>query len=175
HGSIDGHQALHSYDLAKPSRRSTLDSATHTMHSVVINPFFDWGHDRPPDHEYHESVIYEAHVKGLTELHPLVPEEIRGTYAALGDPAVIDHLTALGVTAIELMPVHQFVNDPTLQDRGLSNYWGYNTIGFFAPHNGYAAFGTRGEHVQEFKTMVKALHEANIEVIHDVVYNHTVE
>src|SRR5690625_2292543 len=145
------------------------------MVSVVINPFFDWGHDHPPGHQYHDSVIYEAHVKGLTRLHPEVPENLRGTYAGLADPAVIDHLTALGVTAIELMPVHQFVNDPHLQEQGLSNYWGYNSIGFFAPHNGYAAFGSRGEQVQEFKTMVKALHEANIEVILDVVYNHTAE
>ncbi len=174
-GNIDGHPALFSYDLRKPDRRNTQDSAPHTMHSVVINPFFDWGHDHPPGHHYHDSVIYEAHVKGLTRLHPEVPENLRGTYAGLADPAVIDHLTALGVTAIELMPVHQFVNDPHLQEQGLSNYWGYNSIGFFAPHNGYAAFGSRGEQVQEFKTMVKALHEANIEVILDVVYNHTAE
>src|SRR5690625_2236431 len=174
-GNIDGHRSLFSYDLKNPDRRNTQDSAPHTMHSVVINPFFDWGHDHPPGHQYHESVIYEAHVKGLTQLHPGVPENLRGTYAGLADPAVVDHLTALGVTAIELMPVHQFVDDPHLQEQGLSNYWGYNSIGFFAPHNGYAAFGSRGEQVQEFKTMVKALHQANIEVILDVVYNHTAE
>src|SRR5690606_34684260 len=137
--------------------------------------FFDWGYDRPPRHEYHESILYEAHVKGLTQLAPELPEELRGTYAGVGHPAIVEHLTTLGVTAIELMPVHQFVNDPHLQEKGLSNYWGYNTIGFFAPHNGYAAFGARGEQVEEFKAMVKSLHEAGIEVILDVVYNHTAE
>ncbi|MDQ1537478.1 MAG: isoamylase, partial [Actinomycetota bacterium] len=143
--------------------------------SVVTNPFFDWAHDRPPRHEYHNSVIYEAHVKGLTMTHPDVPESIRGTYAAIGHQAIIDHLVGLGVTAIELMPVHQFVQDNTLVDQGLSNYWGYNTIGFLAPHAAYAARGSRGQQVTEFKSMVKALHEANIEVILDVVYNHTAE
>ncbi|MCW1065389.1 hypothetical protein OJ615_10550, partial [Streptococcus anginosus] len=100
-----------------------------TMRSVVTSPFFDWGHDRPPARAYHDTVIYEAHVKGMTRLHPLVPEELRGTYAGLAHPAVISYLTDLGVTAIELMPVHQFVNDTHLQEKGLSNYWGYNTIG----------------------------------------------
>jgi glycogen operon protein len=145
------------------------------MLSIVVNPYFDWGNDRPPRTEYHETVIYEAHVKGLTMLHPGVPEEIRGTYAAMAHPSVIQHLTDLGVTAVELMPVHQFVQDTTLLDKGLSNYWGYNTIGFFAPHNAYASAGQRGQQVQEFKAMVRALHEANIEVILDVVYNHTAE
>ena len=145
------------------------------MLSVVVNPFFDWGNDRAPGHEYHETVIYEAHVKGLTKLHPGIPKEIRGTYAAVGHPLMIDHLRRLGVTAIELMPVHQFVQDPHLISEGLSNYWGYNTIGFMAPHNGYAAYGTRGQQVQEFKGMVKSLHDADIEVILDVVYNHTAE
>ena len=174
-GQIDGDQALFSYDFGAPDTRNDEDSAGHTMTSVVVNPFFDWGHDHPPQHEYHDSVIYEAHVRGLTKLHPGVPEELRGTYAALAHPAVIEHLTTLGVTAIELMPVHQFVNDPTLVEKGLSNYWGYNTIGFFAPHNGYAAYSGPGQQVQEFKAMVKALHAANIEVILDVVYNHTAE
>ena len=145
------------------------------MLSVVINPFFDWGNDRSPEHEYHDTVIYEAHVKGLTMTHPDVPEEIRGTYAGIAHPAMIEHLKELGVTAIELMPVHQFVQDTTLVDQGLANYWGYNTIGFFAPHNAYSATGQRGQQVQEFKSMVKALHEADIEVILDVVYNHTAE
>ena len=145
------------------------------MTSVVISPYFDWGNDRPPQHEYHESVIYEAHVRGLTMQHPAVPEELRGTYSGLAHPAVIEHLTSLGVTAVELMPVHQFVNDPSLVEKGLSNYWGYNTIGFFAPHNGYSAFAASGQQVQEFKAMVKALHQADIEVILDVVYNHTAE
>ena len=174
-GQIDNDPSLYSYTFGAEDERNTEDSAGHTMTSVVVNPYFDWGHDRPPQHEYHDSVIYEAHVKGLTQLHPAVPEEMRGTYSALAHPAVIEHLTTLGVTAVELMPVHQFVNDPSLQDRGLSNYWGYNTIGFFAPHNGYAAYGSTGQQVQEFKAMVKALHAADIEVILDVVYNHTAE
>jgi glycogen operon protein len=174
-GQVDGDPSLYSYAFGDEGTRNTDDSAGHTMTSVVVNPYFDWGHDRPPQHEYHDSVIYEAHVRGLTRLHPEIPEDLRGTYSAMADPAVIDHLTALGVTAVELMPVHQFVNDPSLADKGLSNYWGYNTIGFFAPHNGYAAFGSTGQQVQEFKTMVKALHAADIEVILDVVYNHTAE
>ena len=174
-GQIDGHPSLFAYTFDDPDEVSTEDSAAHTMTSVVINPFFDWGFDRPPSHPYHESVIYEAHVKGLTMRHPGVPEALRGTYAGLSHPAIIDHLTDLGITAIELMPVHQFVNDPHLQTKGLSNYWGYNTIGFFAPHNGYSAYGNPGQQVQEFKQMVKALHEADIEVILDVVYNHTAE
>ena len=174
-GQIDGHPSLFSYQFKEPAKRNTSDSLGHTMTSVVVNPFFDWGYDRPPAHEYHDSVIYEAHVKGLTQLHPDVPEELRGTYAGMAHPAVVDHLSQLGVTALELMPVHQFVHDPHLQAKGLSNYWGYNTIGFFAPHNGYTAYGSRGEQVTEFKTLVKAMHEAGIEVILDVVYNHTAE
>lgn len=179
-GQAENDQSLYSYtfgdeDAATTTDINTDDSVRHTMHSVVINPFFDWGDDRPPRHEYHESIIYEAHVKGLTMLHPEVPEEIRGTYAGIGHPAMIKHLSDLGITAIELMPVHQFVQDAPLVDRGLSNYWGYNTIGFLAPHNEYAAGGQRGQQVLEFKAMVKALHAANIEVILDVVYNHTAE
>ena len=174
-GDVGGDQSLFSYTFGDPDQRNDDDSAAHTMKSVVINPFFDWGHDRPPKHEYHESVIYEAHVRGMTELHPGVPEELRGTYAGMAHPAVISHLTELGVTAVELMPVHQFVNDSTLVEKGLSNYWGYNTIGFFAPHNRYSSSGSLGQQVQEFKTLVKALHDANIEVILDVVYNHTAE
>jgi isoamylase len=174
-GQIDGDPSLFSYQFKNPKKLNTDDSAPHTMLSVVVNPFFDWGNDRAPGHEYHESVIYEAHVKGLTKLHPGIPEEIRGTYAAVGHPVMVEHLRRLGVTAIELMPVHQFVQDPHLISEGLSNYWGYNTIGFMAPHNGYAAYGTRGQQVQEFKGMVKSLHEADIEVILDVVYNHTAE
>ena len=160
---------------ASTTSRTPRTASGKTLISVVINPFFDWGQDRSPQHEYHDTVIYEAHVKGLTRQLEDVPEEIRGTYAGIGHPATIEHLTRLGVTAIELMPVHQFVQDFTLLDNGLRNYWGYNTIGFFAPHNEYAAYGTRGEQVPEFKSMVKALHEADIEVILDVVYNHTAE
>ncbi len=179
-GSMTGDQSLFSYDFDDPDgglddRVNTQDSLGHTLTSVVINPFFDWGQDRQPQHEYHDTVIYEAHVKGLTQQLEDIPEEIRGTYAGIGHPATIEHLTKLGVTAIELMPVHQFVQDFTLLEKGLRNYWGYNTIGFFAPHNEYAAYGTRGQQVAEFKGMVKALHEADIEVILDVVYNHTAE
>jgi glycogen operon protein len=174
-GQIDGDESLFSYRFAKPDELNTMDNREHTMLSVVTNPFFDWGNDRPPGHAYHQTVIYEAHVKGLTVNHPGLPEEIRGTYAALGHPVIIDHLKQLGVSAIELMPVHQFAQDGHLRERGLSNYWGYNTIGFFAPHNAYASTGTRGQQVAEFKTMVQALHAADIEVILDVVYNHTAE
>ena len=174
-GQIDGDGSLYSYYLGDPSTFNESDSLGHTMLSVVVNPFFDWGHDRPPRHEYHNTVIYEAHVKGLSMTHPDVPESIRGTYAAIGHQAIIDHLVGLGVNAIELMPVHQFVQDSTLTDQGLTNYWGYNTIGFLAPHAAYAATGSRGQQVTEFKSMVKALHESNIEVILDVVYNHTAE
>ncbi len=174
-GQIDGHESLFSYRFDDPTAFNDQDSLGHTMLSVVTTPFFDWGHDRPPRHEYHESVIYEMHVKGLTMTHPDVPEDIRGTYAAIGHPSIIEHLVGLGVTAVELLPVHQFVNDSYLVDQGLNNYWGYNTIGFLAPHNGYANAGTRGQQTTEFKAMVKALHAANIEVILDVVYNHTAE
>ncbi len=174
-GQIDGDESLFSYRFTKQTKFNDRDSLGHTMLSVVINPYFDWGNDRHPEHEYHESVIYEAHVKGLTQTAPGIPEAIRGTYAGIAHSSMIEHLTSLGVTAVELMPVHQFVQDTTLVDKGLSNYWGYNTIGFFAPHNAYSAGGQRGQQVQEFKAMVKALHEADIEVILDVVYNHTAE
>lgn len=174
-GQVGTGQSLFSYDFTDPSKRCELDSAGQTMRSVVVSPFFDWGHDRPPRHEYHETIIYEAHVKGLTALNQDIPAELRGTYAGIAHPATIEYLQNLGITALELMPVHQFINDSSLQQKGLSNYWGYNTIGFFAPHNAYASRGTRGQQVQEFKQMVKALHEADIEVILDVVYNHTAE
>ncbi len=152
-----------------------LDSLGHTMTTVVINPFFDWASDRHPRRPYHQTVIYEAHVKGMTATHPDVPDYLRGTYAGLAHPAVIEHLLLLGVTAIELMPVHQFMNDQTLQDRGLSNYWGYNTFGFFAPHTAYSSASKPSGVVAEFKAMVRTFHEAGIEVILDVVYNHTAE
>ena len=143
-GSIDWAPACFSYELGDPGSRNTEDSAPHVMKSVVTNPFFDWQEDRSPRLPYHETVIYEAHVKGLTQTHPDIPEEIRGTYAAVSHPVMLEHLTSLGVTAIELMPVHQFVQDSTLLDKGLSNYWGYNTIGFFAPHNAYSSSGNSG-------------------------------
>ncbi|MEV5239754.1 glycogen debranching protein GlgX [Streptomyces cinnamoneus] len=174
-GAVDWGEAVYGYHFGRPEKRNDMDSAPHMMTSVVVNPYFDWGDDRPPRTDYHRTVIYEAHVKGLTMLHPALPEEVRGTYAALAHPAVIEHLTELGVTAIELMPVHQFVNDHRLVDAGLANYWGYNTIGFFAPHNAYASWGDRGQQVLEFKSAVRALHAAGIEVILDVVYNHTAE
>ncbi|QJC21716.1 glycogen debranching protein GlgX [Arcanobacterium buesumense] len=174
-GQVENHPANFSYDFNDPTQRNEEDSLGHTMLSVVINPYFDWGHDRPPNHEYHESIIYEAHLKGMTMTHPDIPEEFRGTYMGMAHPAMVSYLQDLGITAVELMPIHQFVNDTSLIDKGLSNYWGYNTIGFFAPQNTYAAAGTRGEQVDEFKSLVKAYHEANIEVILDVVYNHTAE
>jgi glycogen operon protein len=174
-GDITWGQAMFSYDFGDPDSFNADDSAPYAMRSVVINTFFDWANDKPLRIPYNESVIYEAHVKGMTMQHPDIPADVRGTYSGMAHPAMIRHLKALGVTAVELMPVHQFVNDSTLQDKGLSNYWGYNTIGFFAPHNGFASFGTRGEQVYEFKTMVRTLHQAGIEVILDVVYNHTAE
>ncbi|MFE5511429.1 glycogen debranching protein GlgX [Streptomyces sp. NPDC056529] len=174
-GRVEWSEAVYGYPFGRPDARNDLDSGPHTMASVVVNPYFDWGDDRRPRTEYHHTVIYEAHVKGLTMLHPDLPEELRGTYAGLAHPSVIGHLKELGVTALELMPVHQFVNDHRLADAGLSNYWGYNTIGFFAPHNAYASWGDRGQQVLEFKSAVRALHQAGIEVILDVVYNHTAE
>jgi isoamylase len=177
--AIDGHndwnEALFSYRFGDPDSYNDADSAPYAMTSVVINPYFDWAGDRPLRIPYNETVIYEAHVKGMTVRHPDIPKDVQGSYAGIAHPAMIRHFQQLGVTAVELMPVHQFVHDSTLAEKGLSNYWGYNTIGFFAPHNDYASFGTRGEQVLEFKTMVRSLHRAGIEVILDVVYNHTAE
>ncbi len=176
---IDWDQSLFSYTFGDETSRNDEDSAEHMTLGVVINPFFDWEGDRPPGVAYNDTVIYEAHVKGLTQLHPEVPEELRGTYAGLAHPAITSHLTKLGVTAIELMPVHQFVQDSTLLDKGLRNYWGYNTLAFLAPHSAYSTAARDGQglglQVQEFKAMVKAMHSAGIEVILDVVYNHTAE
>ncbi|MGV0605888.1 glycogen debranching protein GlgX [Mycolicibacterium sp. XJ1904] len=174
-GNFDWNQSLFSYNFGDPDSRNDDDSAASMPKSVVINPFFDWGNDRPPGYEYADSVIYEAHVKGLTQTHPDIPENIRGTYSAVAHPVIIEHLQSLGVTAIELLPVHHFANDSTLIDKGLSNYWGYNTIGFLAPDSKYSSSPNPGGQVQEFKAMVRALHEAGIEVILDVVYNHTAE
>ena len=171
---IDWDQSLFGYTFGDPDSRNDDDSAGHMTLGVVINPYFDWEGDRSPRTPYNETVVYEAHVKGLTQLHPEVPEEHRGTYAGLAHPAVIEHLQKIGVTAIELMPVHQFIQDSTLLEKGLRNYWGYNTLAFLAPHSAYAASG-EGHQVQEFKGMVKAMHAAGIEVILDVVYNHTAE
>ncbi len=173
-GEVQWNPAVFGYDLDDPDKPNSADSAPYVPRSVVVSPFFDWGVDRPPHRALDRTVIYETHVKGFTERHPDIPDELRGTYLALEHPVVIDYLTKLGVTAVELMPVHQFIHDAHLVERGLSNYWGYNSIGFLAPHNAYAS-GQAGEQVIEFKRMVRALHEAQIEVILDVVYNHTAE
>jgi isoamylase len=174
-GVIDWDQSVFGYDFGDPDRANDADSAESMPKSVVINPFFDWGVDRPPRRQYAETVIYETHVKGFTKRRMDIPAQLRGTYAAIAHPTMIEHLTNLGVTAIELMPVHHFANDAHLLDQGLSNYWGYNTIAFFAPDSKYSSSRTPGGQVQEFKAMVRALHDADIEVILDVVYNHTAE
>lgn len=177
-GEFDGDASLYSYDIhaEEPGTgRNEEDSLGHTMLSVVINPFFDWRSDHRPHIPDNEKVIYETHVKGMTMTHPDVPEELRGTYAGMAHPAVINYFKELGVTTVELMPVHQFLQDDRLRNLGLRNYWGYNTFGFFAPHHDYAFAKKPGEVVSEFKTMVRAFHEAGIEVILDVVYNHTAE
>jgi glycogen debranching enzyme GlgX len=155
--------------------RDDRDSAPYAGKAVVVHDDFDWGGEQPMQRRWRDTVIYELHVKGFTRLHDRIPEELRGTYAALGHPVVTDYLQELGVTAVELLPIHQFVSEPHLGGLGLSNYWGYNSIGFFAPHSAYSAAGDRGEQVTEFKQMVKNLHQAGIEVILDVVYNHTAE
>jgi len=177
-GDVVWDEAVYGYpwgDADADLHRSQSDSAPFVPRSVVVDDDFDWGDDRHPRTPWHHTMIYEAHVRGFTKLHPTIPENLRGTYAGLATPDAIEHLTLLGVTAIELLPVHHFLHDQPLVDRGLRNYWGYNTIGFFAPYSGYAASGTDGEQVQEFKSMVKAFHAAGIEVILDVVYNHTAE
>ena len=175
-GSISWDEAVFPYHFVDPDGEPNHDnSAPFVPWSVVVNPWFDWGNDRHPLTAWHRTVVYEAHVKGLTMTHPDIDPELRGTYLGVASPPIIEHLVDLGVTAIELMPVHQFVHDHTLHEQGLRNYWGYNSIGFFAPHNEYAVRGHRGQQVTEFKSMVKALHAAGIEVILDVVYNHTAE
>ncbi len=174
-GEVVPDPAIFGYIVGAPGLRSTSDSAPYVPRSVVVHDDFDWGTDHPLRHRWRDTVIYEAHVKGMTALHDRVPEELRGTYAGLATPPVIDYLRDLGITAIELLPVHEFVSETALADRGLVNYWGYNSIGFFAPHHGYAASGDRGQQVTEFKAMVRAFHAAGIEVILDVVYNHTAE
>ena len=177
-GSVSWHDALrgdrsgHGGGSPEPDGR---DSAPFTPRSVVVDGAFDWEGDHPPAVPWHRTVIYEAHVKGLTARHPHLPPTLQGTYAGLAAPAVIDHLRDLGVTAVELLPVHHAVSEHGLAARGLTNYWGYNSIGYFAPDARFAASGTRGEQVVEFKTMVRALHRAGLEVLLDVVYNHTAE
>jgi isoamylase len=168
-------QSVFGHDMNDPEIMDEHDSAGATPLGVITDASFDWAGDEAPKTLLSETVIYEVHVKGFTKQHPDVPAEIQGTYAGLGHPAAIKHLTDLGITAVELLPVHQFVQDSHLIEKGLRNYWGYNTIGFFAPHGEYSSEGDRGEQVVEFKSMVKALHAAGLEVILDVVYNHTAE
>jgi glycogen operon protein len=175
-GEVQWNEAVFSYHFDDPDGpANALDSAPFIPKSVVVSPFFDWGYDRHPNTPWHETIIYEMHVKGFSANHPQLPAELRGSYAALAHPLAIDYLTSLGITAVELMPVHQFIHDDRLVQQGLRNYWGYNSIGYLAPHNDYASSDDPGWQVQEFKQMVKALHEAGIEVILDVVYNHTAE
>ena len=175
-GDVKWNEAIFPYHFGDPDGPlNTDDSAPYVPKSVVTSPWFDWADDRHPNIPWHESIIYELHVKGFTKLMERVPEDVRGTYSGLAHPAAIGWLKELGVTAVELMPVHHFIHDHALVERKLSNYWGYTTIGFFAPHAGYASSSSRGGQVQEFKQMVKALHHAGIEVILDVVYNHSAE
>jgi glycogen operon protein len=175
-GQVTWSEAVFPYPFADgPDVRSDTDSAPFVPRSVVHQPHFDWNGDRRLQTPWHETVIYETHVKGITQTHPDVPRELRGTYAGLAQPAVVDHLVRLGVTAVELMPVHAFVHSKTLIDKGLRNYWGYDSVGYFAPHPEYAADRRPGTAAAEFKQMVKTLHQAGIEVILDVVYNHTAE
>jgi glycogen operon protein len=178
--AIDGgwkwDEAMFPYHWDNPDgSKNDLDSAPFMPKSVVVDPSFDWGGDAPPRTPWHKTIVYETHVKGFTKRHPDLPEETRGTYAGLAHPSAIAYLKNLGITAVELLPVHQFVQDKHLLDRGLRNYWGYNSIGYFAPHNEYSSSGHGGQQVREFKEAVKALHAAGIEVILDVVYNHTAE
>jgi glycogen operon protein len=175
-GDIDWNESIFPYPLGGDDlQRDDRDSAAHMPKSVVVDPRFDWGADRPLQRRLHETVIYEVHVKGYTQRHPGIPEAIRGTYAGFAHPLAIEHLQQLGVTAVELLPIHQFVHEKHQLDKGLRNYWGYHSYGYFAPHAGYSSSGDAGPQVAEFKSMVKALHAAGIEVILDVVYNHTGE
>jgi isoamylase len=175
-GQVDWDESLFEYHFGSPDDLSNEDdSATHIPKAVVINPYFEWENDRHPRTPWHETVVYEVHVKGFTMSNPRIPEAFRGTYAGLAHPASVEYLLSLGVTAVELLPVHQFIHDSHLVDQGLRNYWGYNSIAFLAPHNDYSSRRRNGQQVAEFKDMVKTLHAAGIEVILDVVYNHTAE
>jgi glycogen operon protein len=178
--AIEGHpkwnEALYGYRFGDPDGApNAVDSAPFMPKSVVVNPWFDWSDDRAPRWPWNETIVYEVHLKGFTKRHPDVAEPLRGTYSGFASPAAIRHLRQLGVTAVELLPVHQFVHSHTLVERGLRNYWGYDSLGWFAPHNEYARNGRGGGQVQEFKSMVKRLHAAGIEVLLDVVFNHTCE
>ncbi len=175
-GELEWDEAVFGHRWDDPDgSRNDADSAPFMPRSVVINPYFDWRGDHPPAIPFHRTILYEAHVRGFTQRMPDVEPELRGTYAGLAHPAAIEHLRKLGITAVELLPIHQFVDEKHLVDRGMRNYWGYNSIGFFAPHNRYSSGGDTGEQVAEFRQMVRALHQAGIEVILDVVYNHTAE
>jgi isoamylase len=174
-GEYSWGQAVFAHDMNDPDVMDESDGSGSTPLCVITDAGFDWGDDVHPLVPLTETIVYETHVKGFTQLHPDVPEEIRGTYAGLGHPAAIKHLTDLGITAVELLPVHQFVQDSHLLEKGLRNYWGYNSIGFLAPHGAYSSAGDDGGQVAEFKEMVKALHAAGLEVILDVVFNHTAE
>jgi isoamylase len=177
-GTIEWHDALFGYQVGHDDEDlsfSEIDNAPFIPKAVVVDHNFDWEGDKFPKIPYHKTIIYETHVKGFTKLHPELPEEIRGTYAGLAHPVTIQYLKDLGITAVELMPVHHFVTDRYLKDKGLTNYWGYNTIGFFAPDVRYSNSSVLGNQVREFKEMVKALHKSGLEVILDVVYNHTAE
>ncbi len=177
--AIEGELALHDAVFGSvPGRdraQQHMDSAPYVPRSVVVHDAFPWGEDVRPRTAWADSVVYELHVKGFTARHPDIPPQLRGTYAGLAHPAAVEHLQRLGVTAVELMPVHHSVSEPHLLRKGLTNYWGYNSLGYFAPHAAYSSSGSRGEQVREFKAMVRTLHAAGIEVLLDVVYNHTAE
>ncbi len=174
-GEVRWTPAVYGHASGDPNRADDIDSAPYVPRSVVVSPDFDWGEDSSPGRPMADSIFYEVHVKGFTKLHPDVPEKLRGTYAGLAHPAAVEHLQRLGVTAVELLPVHQFVHDAQLVERGLRNYWGYQSIGYFAPHNDYSSTGDGGGQVEEFRRTVRALHAAGLEVILDVVFNHTAE
>jgi glycogen operon protein len=177
-GQIDWERPIYPYRFGGDNADLNIDrrdSASGMPKGVVVSPYFDWAHDRPPQIPLSDSVIYEVHVRGFSMLHEHIPQDLRGTYAGLASPPALKYLKKLGITAIELMPVHQFVHDKVLVDRGLRNYWGYNTLNYFSPHSEYSSSGATGAQVPEFKAMVKALHREGIEVILDVVYNHTAE
>ena len=176
-GQVDWKQPIFGYDVASgnANKMDTQDSAAGVPKSVVIDTSFDWSGDSYPETPLADSVIYEVHVRGFSMRNPGVPEKLRGTYAGLAHPSSIEYLKRLGVTAVELLPIHHFIDEGHLLDKGLRDYWGYNTLGYFAPMSRYSSSGDRGEQVREFKEMVKALHAAGIEVILDVVYNHTCE
>lgn len=174
-GEVTWDASVFGHDLDNPGQPSALDSAPAMPRSIVVDDRFDWGDDRPPRTPWHRTTIYEAHVRGLTMTHPDVPDELRGTYAGMASPAIIKYLSELGVSAIELMPIHHFVPEGFAVEQGLTNYWGYATAAFFAPHGAYSSTGDRGQQVVEFKQLVKALHAAGLEVLLDVVYNHTSE